>query len=99
MGEVFNLEETVDQIGVFVKRIMMTILGSSLPCPMPYPVMNMILAYLLPGEGAGNLGQVSINETDMEVEREAMLRLYLSMVEVFLYVKVIMFNTEPETLP
>merc|ERR1711872_341136 len=97
-SEVFKLKQMVDKIGVFVKRVMMTILGNSLPCPVPYPAMSMILAYLLPSEGAGNLGQVSINETDIAVEREAMLELYLSMAGVFYYMKVIMFNVEPETL-
>jgi len=98
-SEVFKLKQMVNQIGVFVKRVMMTILGSSLPCPVPYPVMSMILVYLLPSEGAGNLGQVSINETDIAVEREAMAQLYLSMAGVFDHVQAIMFNIEPKTLP
>merc|ERR1712098_587510 len=97
-AEVNELKQMVDKISVFLKRVMMTILSSSLPCPVPYPAMNTILAYLLPGKGGCNLGQVSINETDMEVEREAMEQLYLSMAEVFDYVKVIMFNIEPNTL-
>jgi len=97
-AKVNELKQMVDKISVFLKRVMMTILSSSLPCPVPYPAMNTILAYLLPGKGAGNLGQVSSNKTDIELEREAMEQLYLSMAEVFDHVKVIMFNIEPNTL-
>merc|ERR1712142_1036999 len=81
----------VDKIIVFLKRVMMTILSSSLPCPVPYPAMHIILAYLLPGKGAGNLGQVSIDKNAVEVEREWMKQLYLSMAEVFGDVRAIMF--------
>jgi len=90
-AEVLKLKQMVDKITVFVKRVMMTILGSSLPCPVPYPAMHIILAYLLPGKGAGNLGQVSIDKNAVELEREWMKQLYLSMAEVFGDVHDIMF--------
>ena len=88
------LKEEVENISNFSKRIILTILENSFPCPMPYPVMNTIQSYLLPVQGAGNIGLVS-NDEIKEVERSAMENLYLAMAEVYDHVKMIMFYIEP----
>merc|ERR1712243_263244 len=46
--EVMKLKDSVNNIFNFAKRIMLTILENSFPRPMPYPVMETILSYLLP---------------------------------------------------
>jgi len=95
--EVMKLKQVIDDIANFVKRIIYTSLGNSLPFPMPYPVIKTILSYLLPVKGAVNIGLVTTNGS-IEGERKDMERLYLAMAEVFDHVKVIMFNIEPNTL-
>ena len=49
--EVMKLKKVVDNISIFVKRIILASVGNSLPCHMPYPVINTILSYLLPVRG------------------------------------------------
>jgi len=95
--EVKKLKQVIENISNFVKRIILTSVGNSLPCPMPYPVINTILSYLLPVKGAVNIGPVT-TEDSKEGERKEMERLYLAMAEIFDHVKVIMFNIEPNTL-
>ena len=95
--EVMKLKQVFDSISNFVKRIILTSVGDSLPCPMPYPVINTILSYLFPVKGAVNIGLVTADDSK-EDERKDMERLYLAMAEVFDHVKVIMFNCEPNTL-
>jgi len=95
--EVKKLKQVIENISNFVKRIILTSVGNSLPRPMPYPVINTILSYLLPVKGAVNIGPVT-TEDSKEGERKEMERLYLAMAEIFDHVKVIMFNIEPNTL-
>jgi len=95
--EVMKLKQVVDDIANFVKRIIFTSVGNSLPYPMPYPVIKTILSYLLPVKGAVNIGLVTTDDS-IEGERTDMERLYLAMADVFDHVKVIMFNIEPNTL-
>jgi len=95
--EVKKLKQVIENISNFVKRIILTSVGNSLPCPMPYPVINTILSYLLPVKGAVNIGPVTTGDSK-EGERKEMERLYLAMAEIFDHVKVIMFNIEPNTL-
>jgi len=94
--EVMKLKKVVDNISNFVKRIILASVSNSLPCHMPYPVINTILSYLLPVRGAVNIGPVS-NDDSKEGEREDMERLYLAMTEVFNHVQEIMF-IEPITV-
>jgi len=96
-NEVTKLKQVIDNISNFVKRIILTSVGNSLPRPMPYPVINTILSYLLPIKGAVNIGPVSTDDAK-EGESKEMERLYLAMAEIFDHVKVIMFNIEPNTL-
>jgi len=93
--EVMRLKEAVDNIFIFSKRIILAILESSLPRPMPYPVMNTILSYLLPVKGAGNIGLVSNDEEAKVVERKDLAELYLALAEVHDHVQMIMFSTDP----
>jgi len=95
--EVMKLKQVIDNIAFFVKRIIYTSVGNSLPYPMPYPVIKTILSYLLPVKGAVNIGLVTTDDS-IEAERKDMDRLYIAMTEVFDHVKVIMFNIEPNTL-
>ena len=95
--EVMKLRQVVDNISIFVKRIISASLGNSLPCPMPYPVINTILSYLLPVRGAVNIGLVT-NDDSKEGERNDMIGLYLAMAEVFDLVKRVMFNIVVNTI-
>ena len=90
-----RLKEAVDGIFIFSKRIILAILENSLPRPMPYPVMNTILSYLLPVKGAGNIGLLSNDEEAKVVERKDLAELYLALAEVHDHVQVIMFSTDP----
>ena len=94
-AEVMKLKEAVDNIFNFSKRVLLSILENSFPRPMPYPVMNTILSYLLPVKGAGNMGLVSNDEAKQVEERENMVQLYFALAEVYDNVKGIMFDTEP----
>jgi len=90
--EVMKLKQVFDSISNFVKRIILTSVGDSLPCPMPYPVINTILSYLFPVKGAVNIGLVTADDSK-EDERKDMESLYLAMAEVYEHVQMIMFNT------
>jgi len=96
-NEVIKLRQVMDNISNFVKRIILTSVSNSLPHPMPYPVINTILSYLLPIKGAVNIGPVSTDDAKV-AENKEMEKLYLAMAEIFDHVKVIMFNIEPNTL-
>jgi len=95
--KVMKLKQVVNNISNFVKRIILASVGNSLPSPMPYPVINIILSYLLPVKGAVNIGLVT-NDDSKEGERKEMKRLYLVMAEVFGHVQVIMFISGPITI-
>merc|ERR1719233_1735665 len=95
--EVRKLKKVVKNISNFVKRIIFASVGNSLPCPMPYPVINTILSYLLPVRGAANIGLVT-NDDSKEGERNDMIGLYLAMAEVFDLVKMVMFNIVVNTI-
>jgi len=95
--KVMKLKQIVNNISNFVKRIILASVGNSLPSPMPYPVINIILSYLLPVKGAVNIGLVT-NDDSKEGERKEMKRLYLVMAEVFGHVQVIMFISGPITI-
>merc|ERR1712083_859436 len=85
-----KLKKVVKNISNFVKRIIFVSVGNVLPCPLPYPVINTILSYLLPVRGAVNIGPVNTN--DSFNENNCMKGLYLSMSEVFHHIQMIMFN-------
>ena len=93
--EVMRLKEAVHNIFVFSKRIILAILENSLPRPMPYPVMNTILFYLLPVKGAGNIGLLSNDEEAKVVERKDLAELYLALAQVHHHVQMTMFSTDP----
>merc|ERR1719233_2693124 len=92
--EVRKLKKVVKNISNFVKRIIFVSVGNALPCPMPYPVINTILSYLLPVRGAANIGPVTTDDSKDD-EKNDMIELYLAMAPVFHHVQVIMFSCEP----
>jgi len=92
--EVMKLRQIVDNISNFVKRIIVASVGNSLPRPMPYPVINTILSFLLPVRGAVNIGLLATTDDSKEGERNDMIGLHLLMAKVFDLVKMIMFNIE-----
>ena len=96
--EIMKLKEIVDNIFSLVKRIILTILENSFPRPMgrpmPFPVMNTILSYLLSVKGAGNIGLVSSDEVK-DVERSDMEKLYHVLAVVYVDVKAVMFDIDP----
>ena len=97
--EIMKLKEIVDNIYSFVKRIILTILENFFPRPMgrpmPFPVMNTILSYLLSVKGAGNIGLVSDDEIKELAERNDMEKLYHVLAEVYDDVKAVMFDIDP----
>ena len=97
--EVLNLKKAVDDIWNLVKRIMLSTLENSLPSPMPYPVMNTILSYLLPIKGTVNIGPITTDNEAKELKRKDMLKLYFQIAEVFIHLKGIMFNTHTDIVP
>jgi len=92
--EVTKLRQVVDNISNFVKRIILASVSNSLPSPMPYPVINTILSFLLPVRGAVNIGLLATTDDSKEGERNDMIGLHLVMAEVYDLVKMIMFNIE-----
>ena len=88
-----KLKEIVDNIFNLSKKIILTILESSFPRPMPYPVMRTILSYLLHVKGAGDIGLVSDDDEIKKVERNDMESLYLTLAGIYDLVKDIMFNS------
>ena len=54
--EVKESKQVSKNISYFVKRIILSIVGNSLPCPLPYPVIGNILSYLLAVKGLVCLG-------------------------------------------
>merc|ERR1719233_2842255 len=89
--EVRKLKKVVKNISNFVKRIIFVSVGNALPCPMPYPVIDTILSYLLPVRGAANIGPVTTDDSKDE-EKNDMIELYLTMAHAFGDVQVIMFE-------
>ena len=96
--EVLQLSAKVDQIMNYVKQVLINIMGSCLPSPLPYPVMSIILSNLLTTRGLNKLGHVAKDESVKLVEVKHMDKLYLAMADVFDHLKIVMFNIEPNTL-
>jgi len=88
--EVMKLRQLIDNISNFVKRIIFASVGNSLPYPMPYPVIDTILSYLLSVKGAVNIGPITTDDSKVG-EIKDMEMLYIAMANVFDQVKVIMF--------
>merc|ERR1719233_2055494 len=95
--EVRKLKKVVMNISNFVKRIIFASVGNALPCPMPYPVINTILSYLLPVRGAANIGPVTTDDSKDD-EKNDMVELYIAMAQVFDHVQVLMFSCEPSAM-
>ena len=73
--EVLNVKQTAVAISSFTKRMLIEILGNSLPHNLPYPVLNTILSHLLllPIKGAVKMIKVDGDELK-EVQRENMIQ-------------------------
>merc|ERR1719233_2122 len=95
--EVRKLKKVVKNISNFVKRIIFVSVGNALPCPMPYPVINTILSYLLPVRGAANIGPVTTDDSKDD-EKNDMIELYLTMAHAFGDVQAIMLDCEPSAM-
>ena len=95
--EVKELKQVSKNISYFVKRIILSIVGNSLPCPLPYPVISNILSYLLAVKGAVNIGPVTTDDSRMG-DKYDMVELYFAMVDVYERVKRIMFVGAPNTI-
>ena len=95
--EVKESKQVSKNISYFVKRIILSIVGNSLPCPLPYPVISNILSYLLAVKGAVNIGPVTTDDSRMG-DKYDMVELYFAMVDVYERVKRIMFVGAPNTI-
>eukprot|EP00092_Neocalanus_flemingeri_P038051 GFUD01041420.1.p1 GENE.GFUD01041420.1~~GFUD01041420.1.p1 ORF type:complete len:335 (+),score=108.10 GFUD01041420.1:97-1101(+) len=95
--EVSKFEEEVNQMMKFLRKCFLDILARCLPSSLPYPVLSTIFSHLQAAKGLLNVGVVTKLECSKMMETEYMDKLYLSMADVYDYLKVVMFNVEPNT--
>eukprot|EP00092_Neocalanus_flemingeri_P039324 GFUD01042814.1.p1 GENE.GFUD01042814.1~~GFUD01042814.1.p1 ORF type:complete len:347 (+),score=114.83 GFUD01042814.1:175-1215(+) len=97
--EVSKFEKTVNQMGKFLRKCLLDILGSCLPHSLPYPVLSTILSHLMAAKGLHKVGLVTKLKSSKMMEMEYMDKLYLSLADVYDHIKVVMFNIyiEPNT--
>eukprot|EP00092_Neocalanus_flemingeri_P091925 GFUD01116624.1.p1 GENE.GFUD01116624.1~~GFUD01116624.1.p1 ORF type:complete len:367 (+),score=118.87 GFUD01116624.1:90-1190(+) len=95
--EVSKFEEEVNQMMKFLRKCFLDILARCLPSSLPYPVVNTILSHLQTVQGLRKVGVVTKLKCSKIMEEEYMDKLYLSMADVYDHLKVVMFNTEPNT--
>eukprot|EP00092_Neocalanus_flemingeri_P024708 GFUD01026797.1.p1 GENE.GFUD01026797.1~~GFUD01026797.1.p1 ORF type:complete len:354 (+),score=113.32 GFUD01026797.1:189-1250(+) len=95
--EVSKFEKAVNQMGKFLRKCLLDILGSCLPHSLPYPVLSTILSHLMAAKGLHKVGLVTKLESSKMMEMDYMDKLYLSLADVYDHIKVVMFNIEPNT--
>jgi len=91
--QVVEFREKIDQVLIFTKKVLGSILARCLPMDVPYPALRNILSHLMREEGLHNVGYMS---SDDEVEKmyEGFHRSFLDDCVTFFYcyMKNVMFN-------
>jgi len=98
--QVLEFREKIDQVLIFTKKVLGSILARCLPMDMPYPAVRNILSHLMREEGLHKVGYMS-SEDQVEKVNE---RFHLSFLDecvtfFYYYMKNVMFNLISREVP
>jgi len=98
--EVVKFTEKIDQMLIFTKKVLTSILTGCLPMDLPYPALRNILSHMIGEEGLHKVGYMS---SDDEVEKVDE-RFHLHFIEdcimyFYLYMQKLMFNSSSLPVP
>jgi len=92
--QVLEFREKIDQVLIFTKKVLGSILARCLPMDVPYPALRNILSHLLREGGLHNVGYMSSDDEVEKVDERFHLSLLDDCVTFFYYyIKDVMFNS------
>jgi len=98
--QVLEFREKIDQVLIFTKKVLGSILARCLPMDMPYPAVRNILSHLMRDEGLHNVGYMSSDDEVEKVDERFHLSLLDDCVTFFYcYMKNVMFDSTSLKVP